>query len=114
MVVLPSAKRVEILSTQELAHQGDRHPAVHRFSRFTELSEFMARRRAAGRGRPLYSVCPAGQVDDSRGDQAVGLARRGTTRWELVPATMPARRGAAASTSPPSSEDVTPAIDSCA
>ena len=43
----------------------------------TELAEFLARRRAGGAGRPLYTrLSERDEVDDSRGEQAVGLARR--------------------------------------
>jgi Xaa-Pro aminopeptidase len=43
----------------------------------TELSEFLARRRAGGAGRPVYTrLSERDEVDDSRGEQAVGLARR--------------------------------------
>ena len=43
----------------------------------TELAEFLARRRAGGAGRPLYTrLSERDEVDDSRGEQGVGLARR--------------------------------------
>ncbi len=43
----------------------------------TDLGEFLARRRAGGAGRPLYTrLSERDEVDDSRGEQGVGLARR--------------------------------------
>ncbi len=43
----------------------------------TELGEFLARRRAGGAGRPLYTrLSERDEVDDSRGELGVGLARR--------------------------------------
>ena len=77
---LPSQNAAEIRSDgKNWLTQGDQATSrgFTAIQPITELSEFLARRRAGGAGRPVYTrLSERDEVDDSRGELAVGLARR--------------------------------------